>query len=76
MDMPQEFEYFDITNADDSSSTPAPTVASTSWGSSDWDFSYEGYIPATVDPDWLPVVDPRRRVAGECGQKSAILEPT
>ena len=51
--MPQEFEYFDITNADDSSSTPAPTVASTSWGSSDWDFSYEGYIPATVDPDWL-----------------------
>lgn len=48
-DVPQEFEFFD--GVAQNVSTASPTVDATSWAE-DWDFTYDGYVPGTIDPDW------------------------
>lgn len=45
MDVPQDFEFFDAATA-----TATPTD-STSW-TDDLEFTYDDYVPSTVDPDW------------------------
>jgi len=44
-----EYEYLDGVDAVDA--TVAPTSDATSWNG-DWEFTYDGYVPDTVDPDW------------------------
>jgi hypothetical protein len=50
MEVPQEFEFFDTVGEGMETSTPAPSLAVTSLDSED--FSYDGYVPSTIDPDW------------------------
>jgi len=54
MESPQDFEYFDTAEVYAGSNiapTSSPTEDVSPWGD-DWAYSYDGYIPNTVDPDW------------------------
>jgi len=54
MEIPQEFEYFDTADVNAATyfvSTSAPTDEATSWLDYS-EFSYDGYVPQTIDPDW------------------------
>jgi hypothetical protein len=50
MDVPQDFEDF-ATLEPTFTTTLNPTEESTQWND-DWEFTYDGYIPDTIDPDW------------------------
>mmetsp|Transcript_18233 Transcript_18233/g.41998 ORF Transcript_18233/g.41998 Transcript_18233/m.41998 type:complete len:1052 (+) Transcript_18233:307-3462(+) len=49
MEFPPEFEYF--TTIEPETATAVPTSSSTIWND-DSVFTYDGYVPDTVDPDW------------------------
>ena len=49
MEVPPEFQYF--ATAEPETATAVPTETSTMWND-DWAFTYDGYVPDTVDPGW------------------------